>query len=112
MFSLQELNKPLNPFDNSVLGPDIKSEKEPVEDIIASLDPSETSALLHDLDEIMPIPQMEAYLNYLAVGLDGSFNIGGSRGYRGAFGGQRRRREGDPRLRGGTRGEDMRGRTT
>ena len=67
----QELNKPLTPFDNSVLGADIRSEKEPVEDIIASLSPSDTAQLLQDLDEIMQVPQMDAYLNYLAVGADG-----------------------------------------
>ena len=54
-----------------MLGADIKSEKEPVEDIIASLSPSDTAQLLQDLDEIMQVPQMDAYLNYLAVGADG-----------------------------------------
>ena len=53
-----------------MLGPEIKSEKEPVEDIIASLSASDTTVLLHDLDEIMQVPQMDAYLNYLAVRRD------------------------------------------
>lgn len=95
-----------------MLGPDIKSEKEPVEDIIASLSPSDTAVLLHDLDEIMQVPQMDAYLNYLAVRIDRVLNEGGPRGDRRAFGRQRRRREGHPRLRRGTHSRSVRCRTT
>ena len=57
----------MNPFDNTVLSAGTPSEDASVEEIVNELNYDESNALLKDLEAVMQLPEMEAFLTYLAV---------------------------------------------
>lgn len=57
----------MNPFDTTVLSASTPSEDASVEEIVNELDYDASNELLKDLEVVMQLPEMEAFLTYLAV---------------------------------------------
>lgn len=61
----------MSPFDTTVLSAGTLSEDASVEEIVNELDYDASNALLKDLEAVMQLPEMEAFLTYLAVRVGG-----------------------------------------
>lgn len=60
----------MNPFDTTVLSASTPSEDASVEEIVNELDYDASNELLKDLEVVMQLPEMEAFLTYLAVWIE------------------------------------------